>query len=330
MKHTELFKRAITISWRYRALWLFGFLLALCSGGSGGRGNFNFPSGDTASFDLPSDTIPNVEPAVILVIVGLVICLVLILAVVGVVVRAVTRTALIGMVRQISETEVVAMRDGWQFGWSRRAWRLFLVGLVIGIPVAIVSIGLIALSLSPLLVLLFNDTTATVAAIVLTVVLFLFALLLVIAISAVIAPFQELAWRRTVLGETDVFASLGDGFRLIKQNFKDVLVMWLLMIGAALLWGLASLFVVLPVALIVALLIGGIPAGLVYLASSSVVGALVTGIPLAVIALILVMSAASAFYLIFHSAVWTLTYLELPNRLTPPVDVTPPAAEPSS
>ncbi len=313
MKHTELLKRALTISWRFRALWLFGFLLALCSGGSGGNGNFNMPGGNNSNFDYPGGALPDIDPGMLIAIIGAVVCLVLILTVVGVVVRAVSRTALIGMVQQITQTEAVTIRDGWRFGWSRRAWRLFLVGLVIGIPVAIVSIVLILLALSPLLLLISGDTTASVMAIVLTIVLVLFVVLLLVAVSAIIAPFQELAWRRSTLDEQGALASLGDAWRLVRQNFKDVLVIWLLMLGAGLLWGLLSLFVALPVAAIAALLLGGIPAGLVYLMSSSVLAAAITGGPLALIVLILVMSAASAFFLIFQSAVWTLMYLELPN-----------------
>lgn len=325
MKHTELLKRALTISWRFRALWLFGFLLALCSGGSGG--NFRMPSGNNSNFDFPAGDMPDIDPGTLIAIIGLVVCLVLILTVVGAVVRAVSRTALIGMVQQITQTEAVTIRDGWRFGWSRRAWRLFLVGLVIGIPVAIVSIVLILLALLPLLLLISGDTTASVMAIVLTIVLVLFVVLLLIAVSAIIAPFQELAWRRSTLDEQGALASLGDAWRLVRQNFKDVLVIWLLMLGAGLLWGLLSLFVALPVAAIVALLLGGIPAGLVYLVSSSWLAAAITGGPLALIALILVMSAASAFFLIFQSAVWTLMYLELPNPVLPAGETPAPQVE---
>jgi hypothetical protein len=70
--------------------------------------------------------------------------------------------------------------------------------------------------------------------------------------------------------------------------------------------------------------IGGIPAGLVYLISESWIGAAITGAPLGLLALILVGSAASGFYLIFQSTVWTLTYLEIkPGSL----ELEPPAGE---
>ena len=35
MDHTRILGRALRITWRYRALWVFGIILALVSGGGG-------------------------------------------------------------------------------------------------------------------------------------------------------------------------------------------------------------------------------------------------------------------------------------------------------
>lgn len=314
MNHVDLLKRAFQITWRYRPLWLFGFILALCGGGGGGGGgNFNFPGGSGEEFGnlegFPN--LPSINPATIMAVVAVVILLVLVLSVAAVVLRMVTRTALIGMVRQIEENGAVAVSDGWRIGWSRAAWRLFLVSLVIGIPLAIIGTFLFLLALSPLLLLIAEETALTVTGIVLTVIAVIIVLLIFLAAGAVIVPFQELAWRQTVLDRQGVIASLRGAIALVRQQFKDVAIIWLLMLGVGFGWGVVALVVVLPVSLIAAVLAGGIPAGLVYLISRSGVGAAVAGIPLAVIALVLVSSAATAFYLIFRSAVWTLAYLHL-------------------
>jgi hypothetical protein len=99
-------------------------------------------------------------------------------------------------------------------------------------------------------------------------------------------------------------------FSFIKRHFKDVAIVWLLMFGVGIAWIFVALFI-LFIALIMAFIVGGIPAGLVYLLSGSGIGAAVAGIPLALLVLILINSFGSAFYLIFQSAVWTLTYLDL-------------------
>lgn len=312
MSHTDILKQAFRITWRYRPLWLFGFLLALCGGGGGGGGgNFNFSSrGGEGDFgNLPN--MPEIDPNLIIAVVVGFICLILLLAVVGVVVQQVTRTALIGMVRQIKDSEAVTMRDGWRFGWSNRAWRIFLLSLLIGIPATILTIGLILLALSPLLLLFLDNTASTVFSIILTVFACIFVFILLIIVGVILAPIQELAWRRIALDQRGVIEGLREAVTLIRQRLKDVAVIWLLMFGVGLVWGIGSLIVVLPVSLIAAALLGGIPAGLVYLISQSGWGAAIAGVPLALLALIVVSSAANGLYLIYQSAVWTLAYLEL-------------------
>jgi hypothetical protein len=129
-----------------------------------------------------------------------------------------------------------------------------------------------------------------------------------------------------------VVGSLRDAIGLVRRRFKDVVIIWLLMLGIGFAWAIIAILVVLPVSLIAAVLVGGIPAGLVYLISRSWLGAAVAGIPLAGLALIIVSSAAGGLYLIFRSAVWTLTYLEVQNAAAgaqPPPE-SPPALEPES
>jgi hypothetical protein len=119
---------------------------------------------------------------------------------------------------------------------------------------------------------------------------------------------------------------LRDALDLLKQRFKDVAVIWLLMLGVGIGWVLVSLIIILPVSLIGALLAGGIPAGLVYLVSRSGLGAAIAGIPLGLLVLIVISSMTTGLYLIFQSAVWTLTYLQvLPAKQPeqPDLDLSP-------
>jgi hypothetical protein len=236
------------------------------------------------------------------------------------------------MVRQIEDTKTVTISDGWRLGWSRGAWRLFLLNLLIGIPVAIISILLLLLAFSPLLLILTGETAPMIVGVILTIFAVLFVILLLILIGAVIAPFRELASRRTVLDREGVVASLRDAVGLVKRCFKDVAIIWLLMLGIGFAWAIIAILVVLPISLIAAALVGGIPAGLVYLISSSWLGAAAAGIPLAGLALIIVSSAAGGLYLIFQSTVWTLTYLEVQNAASSqkPLSDSPPALDQES
>lgn len=330
MNHTELLKRAFHISWRYRPLWLFGFLLALCSGGGGGGGNsnFSFPADDRTiekMLPYPGGSLPQPDPNTIIGVVIALACLVLILVPVGMIINAVSRTSLLGMVRQITQTEAITVRDGFQFGWSQRAWRLFLVQLVIGIPVAIVAIILIIVALSPLLMLLINNDAPSVVGVIFATILFVLLLILImIVIGTIVYPVQEISYRRTVLDEQGVIASVSDSFRIIRRNLKDVIIVVLLTVGLGFAWFFVSLLVVLPAALLAAAILGGIPAAIVYLISQSWLGTAIASIPLALLALVLVSSFGAGLYHVYQSTFWTLAYLELKK----PEDVDLPAAEP--
>ncbi len=315
MDYLDLLKRSFHITWRYRALWIFGFLLALCSGGGGG-GNFNPPgnlfqggSSDGGDFDLPN--MPQIDESTIITVVVGVICLIFLLVILSIVIRFITRTALIGMVNQIEASAQVTMRDGWRIGWSAKSWRVFLVSLVIGIPLFILSMILIILALSPLLLIVTKETGLIITGILLTVLAVLFIALFLIALNAVIGPLLEFAWRRTALDEQGVVASVTESFNLIRGRLKDVFIVWLIMFGLAIGWAIVSLVVVLPVMLIAVVIIAGIPAGLVYLVSNSWIGTAAAGIPLALLTLIVIGGAVQGFYLIYQSTIWTLTYLDI-------------------
>jgi hypothetical protein len=152
------------------------------------------------------------------------------------------------MVRQIILTERVTVAEGWQLGWSGEAWRLFLVGLIINIPLVILSLGLILLALSPLLLIITEELAWIIVGVSLTVLAVIFVILLLVVISAIVTPLLELAWRRTV-------------------------------------------------SLLVSILINSFVTGL---------------------------------YLIFHSAVWTLTYLEIQKRADEPPSPQTPAVNSDS
>lgn len=313
MNHTNILKRAFIITWRYRPLWIFGFLLALCGGGGNGGGNFNFPSsseGDLGDFEGLPSTVPEIDPTLVITLIVAFVCLIFLLVIISIVVQYVTRTALMGMVRQIEDTEAVTVRDGWRFGWSKRAWQIFLLNLLVGFPLFILTIGLILLALSPLLLLMLDETASSILGVILTIFSCLFVFVLLFIIGIIVAPIQEVTWRRIALDERGVFDSLREAVGLIRRRLKDVAIMWLLMLGVGIAWAIVSIIVVV-ISLLVAVVLGGIPAGLVYLISQSGWAALIAGAPLALLAIILLTSAATGLFLIYQSAVWTLTYLEL-------------------
>lgn len=327
MGFTDLINRALTITYRYRALWIFGFLLALCGGtGGGSGGNFSGGSDDFSSFSGPT---PDIDPALILAIVVAVLFVVLFLSLLSIIVVVITETALIAMVGKIEDEGSVTVREGFRLGTSKRAIRYFLVSLLIGVPVFFLVLLLIGIALSPLLLLLLDGEAAMIIGILSTIALALLMVFVIIFISIAVWPLRELAGRYAVLEQFGVRNSVGAAFGLIRRRLKDVLLSMLVLFLLGLAWGVISLLLFI-VFVILAGIIGGIPALIAYLITQEPIVAAIAGGPLFLIFLILPLAFATGLYLIFQSALWTLIFrrlLALETQVeTPPALQQPPLA----
>jgi hypothetical protein len=313
MDHVGILKRALKLTWRNRALWVFGILLALTSGGGGGgggNGNMTFPA--NREFELPHQ-MPNVD-AILAMLAGAVVLLLLVgivMIIVSAIVRYLSENALIKMVNQHEEVgDTGTVSEGFRKGWSRPAFHMFVIDLVIGIPVVIAALLLIAFGLSPLLLLLIESTGVRVLAIVLTVGLMLLVIGILILAGIVLNLLTRLAYREVALGNKRIFEAIGDAYRLIRRNLSDVGMIWLLMLAVGIGWGLLMIPVFLIV-LVLAGVIGGIPAAIVYAITESIGWTAAVGAPIGLLTLIVPLTFLSGLYTVFVSSVWTLTYREL-------------------
>ncbi len=319
MEHIKILRRAFSITLDYRALWVFGILLALTTastpggndGGDGGNG-YNGPS--TGGW-------PEISTEVIsaLIIAGILLLLVvLVLTVAGTVVRYVSETALSRVVRQHEGSgEKLGVRQGFRLGWSRPALRIFLVDLLIGVSVAVVFLLLLLISATPLLVWLTDSVPARVLGTVLTAGLAMLVIFAGIAVGIVLSLLLQFFRRAVVLENLGVMEGMRRGLQLVRQRLGDVIVMGLILFGLGLAWVIVMIPLVL-VLLIAALVLGGLPALLVGVIVSlfaegplpwiiaAIVGApiffLVIGVPLLFL---------SGLAETFQSSAWTLTYREL-------------------
>ena len=304
MEYTKILRKAWRITWRHKALWLFGFLLALTSGGGGGGGG----GGRGAQFtSIPGNF---VQPAWVLGLVIVLIVIGLVLIALSIIINPLSTAALIGMVEEIEETGDTRARTGWRVGWSRFP-RVLAIGLLIGIPTAIATIVLFALGASPLLLLLFERRVLTLVAIVLTAILMLLALGVLIIGGVALSIMGQLAYRQCVLDKKGVFGSIRDAYRLGRQNLRQVGAVWLLLFGV----DLATGIVMVPLALAV-VAFAAVPGILVYMATEAAPPALVIGLPLVVLG-ILFLTVLAGIVQVARSATWTLAYLELQALVGP-------------
>jgi len=237
MDHLKVLKRAWETTWRYRALWVFGIILALTTAGGGfggggdGDGRFQYKLNGEDFFQMGEVPPAEVVSALIAIGVGLA-CVIVILIIAATIARYVAETALIRMVDDHEETgEQHSVRQGFRMGWSRTA-----IKLLIGLPVVVVFILLFLLAAAPLLLWITKSTAAGVIGTVAAIGLFFLILFLAIVVGAVLSLLRRFFWRACALEELGVIESIRQGFSVVRQHLKDVGVMWLIMIGVQIGW----------------------------------------------------------------------------------------------
>ena len=324
MDHLRILKRSLNISWHYRALWVFGILLALTTSRNGGSnagaqttGNGDFVP--TPGWQFPGGRIPPEVVAGLVAVAIAVIVFVLVLAVAFAILRYVAKTALLRMVDDYEATGE-KRRVGWGFraGWSRTSWRLFLIDLIIGLPLVLLSIVLFLMALSPLLLWITKSPVFGALGTVSTIGMVFLLVMFLIVVGAVLSVLLQFFWRVCAFEGAGVIDSIREGFGMVRRNFRDVAIMWLIMVGIGIAW-VAVLVPLVIVLLIVGVGVGGLPALLIGGLTRLIVGggaapwilAAIVGIFVFILVVGLPMLFVQGLMEVFTSTTWTLTYREL-------------------
>jgi len=345
----KILKRAWHILWNYRVLWIFGFLLAITAGGNGGGNSGsgyqfnrnNGSNGTTPNFQpgpfwreltdwfnqniLPLYEYPRQHVATFIWIGAAFLLFILVVGVITSILRYVSETAVIRMVDDYEQTGIkVGFKQGWNLGWNRRAFRMWVIDLVISLP-AILFISLL-LGLGVLWffsVIKGNDALAiggTIAAIGCAFV-FIFAFIVLMVCLGLLRQFFV---RVAALEGAGIGESFRRGWAMFKNNWKSAALMWLVMLGLGIGFGVAGMilfFLLIPAYLILvlpAIFVAAIPAaialGITSIFSSGPL-AWIVAILVALVPFFLVVFApltlVSGWYQIYTSGVWTLTYREM-------------------
>ena len=325
MNHSKVLKLAWHTVWNYRALWIFGIILALTAGeGGGGGAQYSFRGEDFSGRGLRLERIPPGVVSTLLAIGIGVACLIVLLIIVAAIARYVAATALIRMVDDHEETgQKRSVRQGFRMGWSRAAFRLFLIQLLVGLPTALAFILLFALALAPLLLWTTKAEVAGVIGTLTTVGLFIPIILLAIVVGVVLSLLMKFFWRACVLEELGVTAAIRQGYAMVRQNLKDVGLMWLITLGLRIGWMILMIPVVLLLLVVsgalgglLALLAGGLT-GLAFEGAAPWIVAAVVGIPIFILVMAAPLSFLGGLFEVFLSSTWTLTYRELRAKVAP-------------
>jgi hypothetical protein len=218
----------------------------------------------------------------------------------------------------------MTFKQGWKLGWNRRAFRLWVIDLILSVPVIffillMLGAGLLAyLSMSST----FKVTNAT--GIVFAIGLGFLSIFIVIVLAILLTLLRNFFARAAALDGMDVKASLSYGWAMFKRNWKSAGLMLLVMAGIGFgvgIVGLILFFLLIPaylVLLIPAAVAAVLPALIGYAVSSIFAGgplvwiiAILVALPFFFVVLFAPLFLFGGWFKIFESNVWTLTYREI-------------------
>ncbi len=345
MDHIRILRRAFDITRFYRARWVFGILVALTTARGGGDGGGGGGGGTGTRTPLPNQFppfgLPAIPAQVINMLIGIgisLICVLILLAVAFAILHYISQTALIRMVDGYEATnERVRVGQGFRLGWSRGAFRIWLVDLLFFVIGFAAVILLLLVAAAPLLLWLTRNNTVGVIGTILTVSMAIAFILALIIVGAFVSLWLQVARRAIILEGRGVFEGLREAWNLARRHLGDVIVMGLILFGLGLAFAILTIPLVF-ILIIVGGLAGGLPAllagGITNLLAHGVVpwivGALV-GAPIFLAVLIVPLAFLGGLVETFYSSVWTLTYRELlaldaVRAETPPQQPGPEAA----
>ncbi|UCF27052.1 MAG: hypothetical protein JSW42_10435 [Chloroflexota bacterium] len=353
MMNTEkIFKGSWGLMLRYKALWIFGVILALTTISFGSAlwlresdnhsdrtlVNWEISTTDKAwikenfGFDLPlnytltvedlrfrldDSSISMVEGARLFNIVITMMAVLLTLLAVTLVLRYIAETALIKMVgEQQKSNELNSSREGWSFGFSYAALKLFLIDLVIFTLLLLLTPLLFLPALLPVFIMISGRPMAISFGLLLMTSLSLLSLagMIVMWIAGLITV--QLAYRASCLDGLGVFASIWRGFRLMRAQLGGVGLTWLVVVGLDLVYPL----LVVPVGILLAavgLVVGGGLAlifgsllALVVAKTTAWTIAFIVGAVLLVLVIAVPLTLLGGLREVFKSSAWTLTFRE--------------------
>lgn len=346
IKVDRILKQSWRILWSYRMLWIFGLLLALTAGGAGNNFNYNLNNGQTTTSRPPTVNLPgwaqqfsqwfreNVNPFLVhpeqhiatFIWIGLgLLLLCLVIGLLTAFVRYPVETAIIRMVDGYEQTGTrLGFRAGWQLGWTRRAFRMGVIDLIIGLPVLVLVLAMAALGL-----LIYSNVSATgqltnIFGSLAAIGIFVVVLLIFFALIIFLSLLRNLFIRAAALENLGVMDSLSSGWALFQKQWKNAGLIWLVMIGLGLVFGLLAtvLFFVLIPAYLILLVPAGIVAALPGLLAYGISSLFTSGpllwiitilaaLPFFFIVLFSPLIFVSGLYKIFESSTWTLVYREI-------------------
>lgn len=290
MDYLGIYKRAYEIISKHRYLWLFGILIGGSASGSflnyGFQGSNSLTNVSSSTYTAWQNFLSNTS---LLIVIGAIISVIfLVWTVFGIIANG----AILGSVRSINLKQGNDFYHGFSFG-TGKFWRIlalvFLFLLIILLSLAVLAVPIVLFVIAKIYVL----------AIIYGIVIFLADLILWVYLGLL----SQYILREVVLGGKGSWEAIETSFHFFCCHWKDILLIYLLMIAVNIVVGIAFIIAFLVVVGILVLV-----GYALYLVSQAacIIYAIIFGF-----LLLLTLITWHGIYASFQSTVYTLAYLEM-------------------
>ena len=310
MDYGKVLGRAWHITWRWKVLWVLGFLAALGSGGGGSPGNATYNQ-DLQDYGYgPWNSFADFQEflAPFLGIIILICCVLFIISIALWVVSVIARGGLIAGVQQVEDEGSTTFRSAWVAG-RRKFWTLFGLSILAALPMMVVVfllVLLVAAGIAAGIGMMEVEEWLGISAIVITSIAGLALLCCgLFIIGIVLEQIRVYGERAAIIEDLGWIDAFKRGWQVLKTNLGPTVIFWILF--AALGIVIFIVMMVLMLAIFVPVVIAfGLGSQIIEPQMWMILPAVCFGL-VAVVVSALVRSIITAYI----STTWTLAYREM-------------------
>lgn len=347
-----ILKKAWNILWNYKVLWIFGILFAMTAGTSGSSFRYSFGgssgggSNNNNLFTAPGEVFhestdwvnqyvsplfshPQLHVTTWIWIGVGILAFILICGVINALIRYPSETALIRMVNDYDQNGTrTNFKGGWKLGWSRAAFRIWVIDLLIGLPAILLGLTILGLGIGFFYSIVGRVDSGRLTPAEIAMLVIAGSALLLIFVYALFMIFVRLLRqffaRKAALENTGVMESFRQGWKAFTGQWKSAGLMWLIMLGIGIGFAFGTMilgiflipvFILLVIpALVVAAIPGLIAWGIASIFSASPLSwiiAIVVAMPFFILVIGSPLVLLGGLVKTYESSAWTLAYREM-------------------
>jgi len=332
MDYGKVLGKAWEIIWRWKIIWVLGFLASL---GQGVTTPFSYQYNEedlrNIGINIDAGTLDVALEDFIAGFVGVAIavtCLAIIIGIILWIVSIIARGGLIASVKQVEEEGTTSFGKAWRAG-ARKFWTLFGLGVLAQLPILIlVIIGIVFLWTVVIASLDFSggmDVGAFIASVATSSLLCICSLCcILLPLSLILDQIRVYGERAAILEDMGWIDAFKRGWQVIRENLGPTLIVWLIFLAISLVVGGITFVIMLAIMAPIFASFG------LFEDSAMIFIPICGGALVMMIVFALIRSVVTAY----TSATWTLTYRELVGMGSPPPapvmvpeEVPPPVTE---